>query len=175
MPRWRASAVFVGSGELVELLAGRLGLVPGLSVFIRHAIHDLARLLVGQVEPALLGGAAIPFRQAVAAEAREVHQVDVLHVGALAKMLHQAAEGRRFQLDAGLVVHGALLRGQSVDRDIVAARARRQPAQSAPSVAAISQSTISRWASIGERPAARAAATIARWRWALVPRARMVL
>src|SRR5439155_3436470 len=110
-PSGRASAVLVGGGELVELLARRLGLVARFPALIRHAVDDLARLLVGEVEPALLGGGAIPFRQAVAAEACKVHQVDVLHVGALAEMLHQAAKGRRLQLDAGLVVHGALLRG----------------------------------------------------------------
>src|SRR5438094_70794 len=42
-PSGRASAVLVGGGELVELLARRLGLVARLPALIRHAVDDLAR------------------------------------------------------------------------------------------------------------------------------------
>ena len=48
---------------------------------------------------------AVPFRQAVAAEAGEVHQVDVLDVRPLAKMPDQPPERGRFKLGAGLVFH----------------------------------------------------------------------
>ena len=94
------------SNALHALPFASLGLVLGLPGLVRHPVDDLASLLVGQVQAALLGGGTVPFRQAVAAEAGEIHQIDVLHVGALAKMLHQAAKGGRLKLDAGLVVHG---------------------------------------------------------------------
>lgn len=53
-------------------------------------------------------------REAVAAEPGEVHQIDVLHVGAFAQVLDQPAEGGRLQLGAGRGVelgcsHAALL------------------------------------------------------------------
>ena len=43
-------------------------------------------------------GVAVPVRQAVAAEAGEVHQVDVLDVAAFAQVLDQPAEGGGFEL-----------------------------------------------------------------------------
>src|SRR5205823_14788832 len=45
---------------------------------------------------------------AVAAEAGEIHQIDILDISPLAQMLNQAAEGRRFKLCSGFVVdrHG---------------------------------------------------------------------
>ena len=52
------------------------------------------------LDAALGGGRAIPLRQAVPAEPREVHDVDVLNVGALAKMLHQPAKRRGLDLGA---------------------------------------------------------------------------
>src|SRR5262249_23409812 len=53
-----------------------------------------------------------PVRQAIAAEAGKIHQVDVLHVGALAQMLDEAPERGGLELGAGLVVkrHGASFR-----------------------------------------------------------------
>ena len=76
---------------------------------IGHAVDDLARLGIAERDTLLLGGGAVPFRQAIAAEAGEVHQVDVLHIGALAQMRQQRAERRGFELGAGLVVHLHLL------------------------------------------------------------------
>ena len=60
------------------LLRGRLGLVPGLPLRVGHSVHDLARLVVVQGEALLLGRRPIPLGQAVAAKAREVHEIDVL-------------------------------------------------------------------------------------------------
>src|SRR5581483_12521155 len=53
-----------------------------------------------------LGGFLVPVAEAVAAEASKVHQVEVLHVGALAQMLDQPAEGGGFELGTGTVIHG---------------------------------------------------------------------
>src|SRR6266851_7211351 len=92
-----------GEGRL--LLGGRLLLVLLAPFVIRHAVDDLARLGVAERDALFLGRGAVPFRQAVAAESGEVHQVDVLHVGALAQMRDQRAERRCFEFGAGLVVH----------------------------------------------------------------------
>src|SRR6266852_6864431 len=92
-----------GGGGL--LLGARFLLVLLAPFVIGHAVNDLARLGVAERDALLIGRGAVPFRQAVAAEAGEVHQVDVLHVGALAQMRNQRAERRGFELGAGLVVH----------------------------------------------------------------------
>src|SRR4051794_37614741 len=68
---------------------------------VRHAVDNLARLGVRQSDPTFLGRRAIPFRQTVAAEPGEVHQVDVLHIGALAQMRDKRAKCRGLQLGAG--------------------------------------------------------------------------
>ena len=73
-------------------LGGRLGLVAPAPFVVGHAVDQLAGLVVGHRLAALLRGGAIPLGQAVPAEAGEVHQVDVLHVGALAQMRHQRPE-----------------------------------------------------------------------------------
>src|ERR1700761_6036564 len=57
--------------------------LPGL---IGHAVDGLATLVPGQRNALLIGGILQPVRQAVAAEACQVHQVDVLDVSALAQV-----------------------------------------------------------------------------------------
>jgi len=76
----------------------------------------LARLLQVHVEALVLGGGAIPLGEAVAAEAGEVHQVDVLHVRPLAQLRHQRPERGRFEGGSGVVVHRSTpgKRGRSV-------------------------------------------------------------
>ena len=54
---------------------------------------------------AFLGSGSIPFRQAIAAEAGQIHQVDVLHVGTLAQVLHEPPEGSGLEFGTGLLVH----------------------------------------------------------------------
>jgi hypothetical protein len=82
-----------------------------LPLAIRHAIDDLAGLVVGNVDVALFGGRHVPLGQAVAAEAREVHQVDVLlYVGVPAQVVAQPPEGGGLELGPGLVVLGSPLR-----------------------------------------------------------------
>src|SRR5713101_2760433 len=98
-------SMLMAGGETGFLLGARLFLILRLPFLVRHAVDDLARLGIGQVDAALAGGGTVPFRQAVAAEAGKVHQIDILHVLALAQMLDEAAEGRGLQLDAGLIVH----------------------------------------------------------------------
>src|SRR5712671_3016187 len=96
-------------GEGGLLIRRRFLLVLLAPFVIRHAIDDLTRLGIAERDTLLLGGGAVPFRQAIAAEAGEAHQVDVLHIGALAQMREQRAEGRGLEFGAGLVIHLHLL------------------------------------------------------------------
>src|SRR5580704_220697 len=102
----RASVLVLLGGEGGLLLGGRLLLVLLAPLVVGHAVDDLARLRVAELDALFLGRRAVPFRQAVAAEPGQVHQVDILHVGTLAQMRDEGAEGRGFEFGAGLVVHG---------------------------------------------------------------------
>src|SRR5688572_20007399 len=112
-------------------------LVLLLPLGVRHAVNGFARLFVAQVDTAFERGRTVPLGQAVAAEAREVHHVDVLHVRALAKMLEQAPERRSFDFGSRPVVHrrSRIARWATIDRAALAraARAWRAPAASAGS------------------------------------------
>src|SRR3954469_9124631 len=94
----------LGSVEGSKLVGPGFALVLRLPLVIRHAVNVRAAVLLREGEPALVRRILQPVREAVAAKAGEVHEVDVLHVGALAQMLRQPPEGRRFQLRSGLVV-----------------------------------------------------------------------
>src|SRR3981189_1165144 len=59
------------------LVTRSLLLVLGLPLVLRHAVDDLARLRVGDLDAARAGFLAVPARQAIAAETGQVHQVDV--------------------------------------------------------------------------------------------------
>src|ERR1043165_3907101 len=73
---------------LVPLLERRflrrrsLLLVLRLPLVIGHAVHGLAALVLGERDAFRVGGFLHPVAETVAAEACEIHQVDVLHVGA---------------------------------------------------------------------------------------------
>src|SRR5438132_13196906 len=85
-PPLNACVLWLRGGEGRLLLGGCFLLVLLAPFVIRHAVDDLARLGVAERDALLVGRGAVPFRQAVAAEAGEVHQVDVLYVGALAQL-----------------------------------------------------------------------------------------
>src|SRR6185312_8015753 len=76
-----------------------------LPFLVRHAVNDLAAFVLAHAEAFGVGCVLHPVRQAIAAEARQIHHIDVLHVGARAQMLDQAPEHGRFKLGARLVVH----------------------------------------------------------------------
>src|ERR1044071_4700703 len=103
------SVLVAGLVEGLLLIARGFFLVLGLPLVVRHAVDDLARLGIGNLDALLARLLAIPARQAVAAEAGQIHQVDVLDVGALLQVRDQAAESGGFEFGAGLVVHGGLL------------------------------------------------------------------
>jgi hypothetical protein len=86
--------------------------VARLPFAVGHAVDDLPRLLLRHLDAGRAGRVAIPVGEAVAAEAGEIHQVDVLHVGARAKVREERAERRRLEvaLLVGIEIgHGGLL------------------------------------------------------------------
>src|SRR3954451_10840677 len=93
-----------GAREGGELVGPRLGLVLRLPLLVGHAIDMRAAVLLRERKPALVCRILQPVREAVAAEPRQVHEVDVLDVGTLPQMLRQSAERRGLQLRSGLVV-----------------------------------------------------------------------
>src|SRR4051812_5169424 len=74
--RLRHFGDLVGAGFLLVL---RLPLVIG------HAVDGFAALVLAERNTFCVGSVLQPVRQAVAAEAREIHQVDVLHISARAQ------------------------------------------------------------------------------------------
>src|SRR5262249_1128707 len=88
------------------LLRARLGLVLRFPGFIGHAVDGLAALVLGHGSPLLIGRVLEPVRQAVAAEARQVHQVDVLDIGPFAQMRDPAPVDGGFEFRLGLVIKG---------------------------------------------------------------------
>src|SRR5262249_46598490 len=86
----------------------------------------LPRALHVERDAALLRGFDHPPAQAVAAEAREDHELDVLHVLALVEMLQQAAQHRGLELDLGARgPGGSPLRGPRWSALLARPRARR--------------------------------------------------
>src|SRR5262249_52092059 len=83
-----------------------LFLVLGLPLLERLAVDDLAALVLGHRHALLVRRLLHPVGEAIAAEAGEIHQVDVLHVGTAAQVLDQAAIDGGFEFGAGLLVHG---------------------------------------------------------------------
>src|SRR5262249_35803097 len=79
---------------------------------VGHAIDRLAALVLCHGRALFVGRLLEPVREAVAAKAREVHQVDVLHIGALAQVRDKAPESGGFEFRSGLVGdrHGSLCR-----------------------------------------------------------------
>src|SRR5688572_20017252 len=61
-------------------------------------------VFLGEGDAALVGGLFQPIRQAVATEAGQVHEVDVLDILAVAQMPDEPAEGGGLQLGLGLLV-----------------------------------------------------------------------
>jgi hypothetical protein len=71
---------------------------------IGHSIDPLPGCILGNRDASLGGGFLEPVRQAIPAEARQIHQVDVLDVASCPEMFDKAAEHRRFELGLSLGV-----------------------------------------------------------------------
>src|SRR6185295_3806211 len=102
-PRLAVSLLALGKRRL--RVRACLLLIASLPFAGRHAIDDLARLILFQGDALLSGGFAIPIAQAVPAEAGEVHHVDVLDFSTAAQMRDQAAECGGFKFSSGLFIH----------------------------------------------------------------------
>src|SRR6266850_3849502 len=88
-----------------ELLGARRALMSRLPGLIGHAVDGLAAFVLAHVGTLGVGFLLEPVGQAVAAEAREVHQVDVLDIGAGAQMPDKAPEHGGFKFRSGFVVN----------------------------------------------------------------------
>ena len=79
-----------------------------LPLLIGHAVDRLAALVLADGDPFGVGLFLHPVGQAVAAEAGQIHQIDVLDVGPGAQVADQAPENGGFQFRSGFVVdrHG---------------------------------------------------------------------
>src|SRR5580698_5516770 len=82
----------------------RVVLVFGAPFVKRHAVDDLAALVLGHRQALGVGRVLHPVGQAVAAETGQIHQVDVLHVGAAAEVLDQAAIDGGLEFRAGFFI-----------------------------------------------------------------------
>src|SRR5712671_8053190 len=87
-----------------ELIGTGRPLICRLPGLVRHAVDGLAALVLGHRSAFGVRLVLEPVRQAIAAEAREVHQVDVLDIGAAAQMFDEAPEHRGFKFRSGFVV-----------------------------------------------------------------------
>src|SRR5687767_10691728 len=95
-PSGRRSVIPWAARLELRLLCRRGFLLVFLLPFgIGHAVDDLARLFLGEIDARGGRRLAIPVRQAVAAKAGEVHQVDVLDICPEPQMLEQAPKRRR--------------------------------------------------------------------------------
>ena len=88
-----------------ELLGTRRVLMRLLPGFVGHAVDGLAALVLADRGTLGVRRFLEPVGQAVAAEAREIHQVDILNIGAGAQMFDKAPEDGGFEFRSGFVVN----------------------------------------------------------------------
>ena len=88
-----------------ELLGTGLALKSRLPGLIGHAIDGLAAFVLADLGTPRVGLLLEPVGQAVAAEARKIHKIDVLDIGAGAQMFDQAPENGGFEFRSGFVVN----------------------------------------------------------------------
>ena len=81
-----------------------VGLMARLPLGIGHAVDQLAGFVLGHCEAACLRRLAVPVGQAIPAESREIHEVDVLHIAAVPEVLDEAPEGSGLEFGAGRLV-----------------------------------------------------------------------
>jgi hypothetical protein len=95
--------VFIKSGFLRGC---GLGLILCLPVTVGHAVDDLASCspCPGSC-PFRQPHPGIPIGQAIPAEPRKVHHVNVLNIGTPTQVLDQPAENGSFQLNFRLLIH----------------------------------------------------------------------
>ena len=89
-----------------KLLGTGLALKSRLPGFIGHSVNGLAAFLLAHLGGPRVGLLLEPVGQAVAAEARKIHKIDILNIGAGAQMFDQTPENGGFEFRSGFVVNG---------------------------------------------------------------------
>src|SRR3984957_13461955 len=87
-----------------QLLGTGRALMRRFPSLVGHAVDGLAALVLAHRRALGVGLFLEPIGQAVAAEAREIHQIDVLDVATGAQMFDQAPEHRSFKFRSALLV-----------------------------------------------------------------------
>jgi hypothetical protein len=111
----KSSVPALGFFHRRELLGAGLALKSRLPGLIGHAVDGLAAFVLAYLGAPRVGLLLEPVGQAVAAEARKIHEIDVLDIGAGAQMFDQAPENGGFEFRSGFVVKGH-------DRDLAVLR-----------------------------------------------------
>src|SRR3981189_1151404 len=88
-----------------ELLWAGGALMGRLRGLVGHAVDGLAALVLAHVSAFGIGFFLKPIGQAVSAETRQIHQIDILDIRAGAPMLDKAPEDGGFKFRSGFVVN----------------------------------------------------------------------
>src|SRR5665213_1950478 len=97
------AGAFLHRRELLGTGRTLVGRFPGL---VGHTVDGLAALILAQRRALGIGLLLEPVGEAVAAEARQIHQVDVLDIAARAQMFDQTPKNGGFKFRSGFVVDG---------------------------------------------------------------------
>ena len=73
--------------------------------FERYAVDAFACLVVIKGDVSFPSGCEIPFGETVPAESSEIHEINILHVGAALQVFYQATKSGGFNFDTSLVIH----------------------------------------------------------------------
>src|SRR4029078_9451014 len=82
-----------------------LRLIQSLPGLVRHAVHDLPRLFLGERHTLGGSGLLIPIREAIPEKTCELHQLDILHVVAAPQMCEEASKGFSLKLGSDFFGH----------------------------------------------------------------------
>ena len=80
-------------------------LVVAFPFLDRHAIDCCSGLVIVHIKPAVSGRSQVPFRQAVPAEAGQIHQVNILNIAAFLEVFDKSAKCGGFDFFFSVVVH----------------------------------------------------------------------
>src|SRR5580693_7216714 len=95
----------IGFFHRTKLLGAGVALISRLPGLVGHAVDGLAALVLAHGRAFGVGFLFKPVGQAVAAEARQIHQIDVLDVATGTQMFDQAPEHGRFKFRSGFLVN----------------------------------------------------------------------
>jgi hypothetical protein len=100
--------MFLGFGGFESRLLGCTGaaLMLFFPDFVRHAIDLLAGLRPWKINTLFTGGIFEPVCQTIAAESGQIHEIDILHIAALAQMANEPSEHCGFKFNLRFIVNG---------------------------------------------------------------------